>query len=71
MKRTKTARGFRLYDFKDRNAIACSLQASSVATESLIWLGRDGDGTRMHLTRKMARELAAKLMVFAETGELP
>ena len=41
MKKTTTCRGFRVYEFYDRNGEACSLQASSVATESLIWLGTD------------------------------
>lgn len=40
-KMERTARGFRLYNFEDRNGEKCSLQKSSVATEDLIWLGID------------------------------
>lgn len=36
-----THRGFRYYEFKDRNDYKCSLQKSSVATEDCIWLGLD------------------------------
>lgn len=39
MKRTKTHRGFRLYEFKDYYGVKCSLQASSLAEVSAIWLG--------------------------------
>lgn len=36
-----TARGFRFYEFEDRNGYACSIQKSSIATEDCIWLGLD------------------------------
>ena len=36
---TKTARGFNISSFKDRYGEECSLQESSLATESAIWLG--------------------------------
>lgn len=35
----RTSRGFRFYEFKDRNDYSCTLQKSSVATEDCIWLG--------------------------------
>lgn len=35
----RTGRGFRFYEFKDRNGYLCTLQKSSVATEDCIWLG--------------------------------
>lgn len=39
MKRTKTARGFRLYEFKDHYGNECTLQASSLADKPCVWLG--------------------------------
>ncbi len=39
--RSVTARGFALLKFTDRNGVECSLQESSLATESAIWLGAD------------------------------
>lgn len=46
MKRTKTHRGFRLYQFKDHYGVKCSLQASSLADTSAIWLGCDDFNAR-------------------------
>ncbi len=43
-----TQRGFALVEFTDRNGEACTLQASSIATEDIVWLGAKD---RMHLTR--------------------
>jgi hypothetical protein len=73
-------RGFLRADFKDRNGEDCSMQESSIATEQCIWLGQN-EGThhhvtgdclaRMHLNRKMAREIGLALLHFADTGELP
>ena len=37
----KTNRGFAIASFNDRNGVKCSLQASSIATESCIWFGCD------------------------------
>lgn len=37
----RTHRGFRFYEFKDRNDHKCSLQKSSIATEHCIWIGLD------------------------------
>ena len=36
-----TDRGFLRADFLDANGDACSIQESSVATESMIWLGQN------------------------------
>lgn len=41
MKKSKTNRGFGLYEFKDSKGIRCSVQESSSATERAIWLGCD------------------------------
>lgn len=41
MKRRTTNRGFALIEFTDRNGERCSLQQSSLAFESAIWLGVD------------------------------
>jgi NTP pyrophosphatase (non-canonical NTP hydrolase) len=38
----KTSRGFGIIEFKDTNGRACSVQESSLATESRVWLGLDG-----------------------------
>ena len=37
----RTHRGFRFYEFNDRNDHKCSMQKSSIATEHCIWLGLD------------------------------
>lgn len=50
-----TARGFRFYDFVDRNGHECTIQKSSIATENAIWLGLEsaspkilhGDATKL------------------------
>lgn len=41
MKKSKTSRGFDLYEFKDCNGKECSLQKSSRAMKDMIWLGID------------------------------
>lgn len=35
----RTQRGFRFYEFADRNGYLCQIQKSSVATEDCLWLG--------------------------------
>lgn len=74
-----TARGFRRIDFIDRYGAACSAQESSLATEDCMWLGCNHEnidkngkacGARMHLSRRLAAELAAILQHFADTGEI-
>ena len=52
----KTERGFAIGEFEDFYGHACSIQQSSIATESCLWLGVDdpdpkilpGDGTGWH-----------------------
>lgn len=45
----RTHRGFRYYEFEDRNGHKCTLQKSSVATEDCIWLGlEDADPQCLH-----------------------
>ena len=41
MAKAHTERGFALMQFKDRYGSECSLQESSLATESCIWFGVD------------------------------
>lgn len=73
-----TDRDFARYEFIDRYGEECSLQESSLATESAIWLGQNR-GThhmgkcmaRMHLTVPLVEQLIPKLQHFVETGRLP
>jgi hypothetical protein len=74
-----TSRGFLRGEFKDRYGEACSIQESSLATESCIWLGCDHEtvdkqgapcGARMHLTQELATELIPLLQHFVDTGDL-
>lgn len=39
MKKTKTARGFRLIEFNDHYGSRCSIQKSSLASDDAIWFG--------------------------------
>lgn len=83
IKKARTERGFRRWDFADRYGQKCSLQKSSLAGEEAIWFGVDvnipkelgGEGKevheRMHLTQKMVKQLLPALQHFAEKGELP
>ena len=80
MKLAATSRGFLRAEFRDRYGADCSIQESSLATESCIWLGcereslghnREPIGARMHLTQALAAELIPLLQHFVETGELP
>lgn len=41
IKKSKTERGFGLYEFTDLYGSKCSIQDSSLATESAIWFGVD------------------------------
>lgn len=82
MKKSKTLRGFRIYKFKDDFGEECSLQASSRADKSQVWLGLsemmpkmhpvlgESLGMRMLLDRKLAKKLGKMLTDFAESGEL-
>lgn len=81
-----TARGFVLTEFTDRCGQECSLQKSSLGTESAVWFGVDNTGpsiqgpkggtnedvhARMHLTRQQVVELLPLLTHFAANGVLP
>lgn len=76
---TPTDRGFLRADFKDANGKDASIQESSVATESMLWLGLNtepgstnpGRGSgRMHLNEQLIRELAALMICYADHGTL-
>lgn len=84
MNKTITERGFGLVTFKDRYGQECSLQDSSLATESAIWFGVVNTGpnlegptgvknfkidARMHLTQEQVKQLLPVLTYFAETGD--
>lgn len=52
-----TSRGFEIVDFKDRNGVSCSLQASSLAEyekpgTSAVWLGCDDADPKILLPGK-------------------
>jgi len=47
MKVEKTERGFQIIEFKDRYDEECSLQESSLASESCVWLGVDNNKLKM------------------------
>ncbi len=74
-----THKGLRVANFTDRYGESCSIQRSSIAGEDCIWLGRDdpprnGNGqplARMHLDRRMVRELLPALIQFVNEGTLP
>jgi hypothetical protein len=55
MRRSIDNRGFTHVKFKDIYKHKCSLQESSLAEESAVWLGTEC--CRMHLNKKMAEEL--------------
>lgn len=73
----KTERGFLGGEFEDRYGKKCSIQESSLATESAIWLGCD-EGThvegqclaRMYLTEEHVAALLPLLEHFLYTGRL-
>ena len=78
MRLKKTRRGFKLAEFKDIYGEPCSLQESSLADKPAIWLGCEKEmihpntgeslGARMHLDKKLAKELIKHLSRFIETG---
>ena len=68
MRLKKTERGFFWGEFRDYYDNSCSIQESSIVYPPCVWLGVDQH--RMHLTRKMARELIRRLQVFVDTGRL-
>lgn len=85
MRIRKTKRGSKIGKFDDYYGQKCSIQKSSVASKSCIWLGIDSIGpylsgpsghsneginARMILDIKMAKELIKRLQKFADTGDL-
>ncbi len=73
----RSIRGFHVGAFRDANGAAASVQDSSSMEPAKCWLGLD-KGThvegnclaRMHLTQEQAREIAAVLLRFADTGSV-
>lgn len=78
MRIKRNERGFLRGDFKDANGDECSIQESSAMERPLLWLGMD-EGThtrtgeclaRMHLDRRLAKQLIRHLQRFVDTGRL-
>ena len=67
---TATARGFIYGTFNDLYDSECSIQESSLATDSAIWLGVNGRLGRMHLNREQVADLMGILEVFVRYGDL-
>ena len=65
MKVHTTERGFDIATFTDTYGIECSLQVSSIATESWVWLG--ATGSRMHLNDQMVDQLIEQLVYWKRT----
>ncbi len=70
-----TSRGFAVAHFNDIYGSSCSIQESSLAETSAIWLGVDIDFaghrcTRMHLSQEQVRELMPILENFISKGDL-
>lgn len=80
MRVKKTSRGFQLIEFKDLYGEACSIQQSSLADKAALWLGAEHEtihkvtgekcGARMHIDRKLAKQLIAILHKWVQTGRL-
>jgi hypothetical protein len=70
MKEETTCRGFDLITFKDLYKKECSIQKSSMGTDTCIWLGIDENNERMHLNIELVKELITYLQRFVDTGEL-
>lgn len=83
MKVKKTARNFEIIEFKDYYGCDCSLQQSSLAKyeqpgSSAVWLGCDKNARhsvtgeemspRMHLDRKLVRQLVTRLQHWLKNG---
>lgn len=78
IKMEKTPRGFRRAEFLDRYEKECSIQESSLATGTAIWLGcNEGShhqntcAARMHLTKEHVAALIPLLEHFVKKGYLP
>ena len=65
----QNGRGFIQGKFQDSNQQNCSIQESSRADVSSLWLGVDE--SRMHLTQEQVSELLPLLECFVKTGQLP
>jgi hypothetical protein len=70
MKKTKTERGFTIILFNDIYDLPCSIQESSLATKSAVWLGVGTGIDRMHLDKTLAKKLIKVLEQFVATGDL-
>lgn len=73
--KTKSEKGFDMYDFMDTSDQECSLQKSSDAITPKIWLGVDYSPhtqkqARMHLDQLQAKALIPILQRFVDTGEI-
>lgn len=66
----KTDRGFVRGEFIDLALASCSIQESSLGTDSALWLGVNYNAGRMHLTVGMVKELIPLLQTFVATGLL-
>jgi len=53
MKRTKTHRGFALYEFEDFYNAKCSIQKSSLAEYEAIWIGIDDADPKIMASKVM------------------
>lgn len=63
-----TPRGFIGYEGKDTRGIEFTIQESSLASDTCIWLGTEPD--RMELNKKMVKELLPLLEHFVKYGDL-
>lgn len=80
MKVTKISRGFQLIEFKDLCGEACSIQQSSLADKDALWIGAEHEtihavtgekcGARMHVDRRLAKQLITILQKWIKTGNL-
>lgn len=67
----KLEKGLSFAIFYDINDKLCSIQESSLATESGLWLGLDSkEEKRMLISQKTAKDLIPILKLFGETGEI-
>lgn len=73
----RTNRGFSRIDFTEVYGEKCSIQQSSSAEMSALWLGQNEGShhmehcsARMHVDRKLAKWLIKKLQKFVDTGDL-
>lgn len=63
-----TSRGFAIVKFSDIYNQICSVQDSSLAEKSAIWLG--GMNDRAHLDQDIVAELIPILQRFVDTGSI-